>query len=285
MGRSGLDGEAGLLKSLVRARGDPPRPSARPAGGASSGALWMVAGLALAALFVQVTRSGVDVLIVLALCAIVAAIERTLGDWAAELVGPGWASVALAALIAPIVWLLFAEGGTVDRFYLVAERAGYRRYFSNAGSPAPPPDQTASSSPLAVSTSGSGTRVRIPVGSRQYPTASDAASRHPAAGPASSSPPSRQRSIVRIELPRRVAPGDSVQIQAHVSAGGAPVPGASVVFVIDGVSGRVTTTDRRGIATVMLGVRRGRTYDIWARVAGSRQWRESSTRATLRAGS
>jgi hypothetical protein len=89
---------------------------------------------------------------------------------------------------------------------------------------------------------------------------------------------------VRIELPRKVVSGGSVLIQAHVSAGDVPVPGASVVFVIDGTVGRVTTTDRRGIATVILGARHGRTYDIWARVPGSRQLRESSTRATLRVG-
>ena len=247
--------------------------------------MWTVGGIALVALTVQVTKSGVDVLVVLALCGIVVAIERTLGDWAAELVGPGWASVALAALIAPIVWLLFAKGGKVDRLYAEAERAGYYTLFAGRATSAPSPSRPAA---LAAQTPSSRSRP-LPSGrgalTINVPGSSRLSSPHTASEGRdvgrTAITRSRARSAVRLETPGRSAPGRGVTIRAHVTVDGVPLSGASVAFSINGIPGRLTVTDQNGVAAVVLAPKRGRTYEVGARVFGSPRYRESSARASL----
>lgn len=294
-----MGGTSYFLTFLARARDQSRRLRAGSIRGASYRPLvWSLVVIAVVALTVQVTHTGLDVLAVLILCAVVIALERTIGDWTADTIGPGWSSIGLMAFVGCGVWVAFANS-KVDHLFAAAEAAGYHTlYWSSSSAPAPespegpagpggPGGPAVAQSPTRSSTTPLATaRTTGAIGSIIFSNAppratsaepsSEHADRSTAAAPAP-----RKTLTVRLEPPQNVQAGQSALIRAHVSAAGRPVPHASTVFVINGQSGITTVTDDKGTASVLLMPRLGHSYDIYVRVAGSPEFRETSASRSL----
>ena len=87
--------------------------------------LAVASALAVGAIAVQISRTGIDLFLVALLVAVVVLVERTVGDWFAELLGPGLATAVLTTCVGAIAWLLFSPGGTAERFLIAARIRGY----------------------------------------------------------------------------------------------------------------------------------------------------------------
>jgi hypothetical protein len=90
--------------------------------------------LLLAAVPVQVTGSGIDLYALLLAGVLLLVVERTLGDWVANVLGPAGTALAFAIVAAGGVAYLLSDGGRkrAERFMVVAEAHGYRpAYFKS----------------------------------------------------------------------------------------------------------------------------------------------------------
>ena len=87
------------------------------------------------AAIVQVTRSGVDILALMVGGFVLLLIERTLGDWVAESVGPATAAVLFAGVAAlALVYMQTDSGrGRASRFFAAAEAHGYHTTYFKVG--------------------------------------------------------------------------------------------------------------------------------------------------------
>src|SRR6266542_2551205 len=83
-----------------------------------------VACVICAVLLVAVTRAGVDLLLIVAVCAGMLIVERSLGDWLGDLLGPGPASLVIAGCLLFGVWYLLSGDHTTpaQRFLDGAEQ-------------------------------------------------------------------------------------------------------------------------------------------------------------------
>lgn len=267
------------MKSLPRTRGQPGPSRAKGARRGSYGAfIGSLAAILLVALGVRLTRTGLDILVLLILCAMVIALERTVGDWTADTIGPGMSAIGIMAFVGTGVWVVFATG-KVDHFFSAADAAGYHTLYWRASSAAtpvtpapaavrsPPPS---SPSPLATLHTPRARSGNIAPNGSYRGTASETPERE---NRASVGTPRRRAALtVRIEQPRIIRAGESALIRAEVSAAGAPVPGALAVFTINGRSRNSTRTDEKGAASVLLMPRPGRSYQIHVQVPASGQY-------------
>jgi hypothetical protein len=91
----------------------------------------------VAAVFVQTTGSGVDVLVLLVALFVLLVLERTLGDWVADTLGSGPAAlVFLAIAVAGLVYVNSRSGRALaGRFFASAEARGYRSVYFNFKGP------------------------------------------------------------------------------------------------------------------------------------------------------
>lgn len=287
MGRDRMGEPPRFLTSLGRPRGQPRAPRAgRAPAGSYRPITWSLAATLVAAVGVQVMRTGLDVLVILIVCAIVIVVERTLGDWTAETIGPSLSAAGIMALAGTGIWLVSANG-KVDQFFAAADAAGYGTLFrassaAAALSPAPAPAAVPATSrthssppPIPRSPTTSAISTYFGLNGSRDTALTETTSERDNRGRTG---PSRRLATltIRIELPRVIRAGESALIRAHVSAAGVPVPGAPAVFAINGRSGSATVTDEKGTASVLLMPKRGRRYEIYVRVAGSREFRESS---------
>ena len=110
-----------------------------------------VAGTAATAVAVEVTRTGLDILVLVVVGLIIVLIERTVGDWLGELLGSGLATIVLGTCLAAVAWVVFEEGGIADQLFSAAEQRGYHTSYYESTKPPP----TASGPMVAVaSTTG-----------------------------------------------------------------------------------------------------------------------------------
>ena len=84
--------------------------------------------LLLAAVPVQVTGKGIDLYVMLCAGVALLVVERTVGDWVADLLGPAGTALAFAIVAAGGVAGLLSDRGQkgAQRFMAVAEEHGYR---------------------------------------------------------------------------------------------------------------------------------------------------------------
>jgi hypothetical protein len=247
--------------------------------------VWCAGAAAATSLAVQATGKGVDVLVVVLLCCAVVALERTLGDLLAELVGSGLASVVFAVLLGAGVWLLFAEGGKADQFYTAAERSGYQTlYHRHSNAPVPdaaaaPADGSAPSTSTPTAADKGTVLGRIPadrvVGSGRTRDAAGSM-----LDDTQGERGARATPLVRLETPEMSMTGRSVTIRAHVSAGGAPLPGVPVEFTISGRHAGAGTTDSTGAVSTAFVTRVAGTYQVEARIT-DRRIRQPTARTLL----
>ena len=95
--------------------------------------MWVGLAVCVAAVFVQTTRSGLDILALLVAGFALLLIERTLGDWIADTLGSGPAALVFAGIaVAALLYVTSVSGrATAGRFFAAAEGRGYRSaYFT-----------------------------------------------------------------------------------------------------------------------------------------------------------
>ena len=106
--------------------------------------LWMGLCVVLATVVVQTTRSGIDILALLIAGFILLVLERTLGDWVAESVGPAPTALIFALVAGICVAYVTTDSGRgrAERLLVAAEARGYRAaYFRQpTGNEKPLPD-------------------------------------------------------------------------------------------------------------------------------------------------
>ena len=95
--------------------------------------VWAALCLAAAALTVQITRTGVDILALMSAGFVLLLLERTLGDWIADNLGPAATALVFACVAALGVSYSMTGGGRAkaQRAFAAAEARGYHTlYFS-----------------------------------------------------------------------------------------------------------------------------------------------------------
>ena len=113
--------------------------------------LLAVGVLVLAAVPVQVTRTGIDLYALLFAGVLLLVVERTVGDWVANLVGPVGTALLFAVVAAGGVAYLLSDGGRkrVEGSMMVASAYGYHPvYFvpdraTHPDDDSPPPERAA----------------------------------------------------------------------------------------------------------------------------------------------
>ena len=76
--------------------------------------LWAGLCVAAAAVTVQITRTGVDVLALMLAGFILLLLERTICDWIAESLGPAATAFVFAVIAALGVWYVMSTGGRAN---------------------------------------------------------------------------------------------------------------------------------------------------------------------------
>src|SRR5688572_7872285 len=74
-------------------------------------AIWSLCAIAAMAVVVEISRTALDILVLIVLCTVLIILERTVGDWISEVVGPGLGTAALAICCGGLAWPLFTPGG------------------------------------------------------------------------------------------------------------------------------------------------------------------------------
>jgi hypothetical protein len=193
-----------------------PKPKAPP----RQGSWWLVGG-GLALLFL-LARAAIDVLAIVAFCALLFALERTVGDWIADTTGSSGSKIIFLAAGCCGAWILLSIGGVrlaTRHFFEAADERGFHSILANHLSvPAsddwsPPP-------------SGG-----VPP-SLDQPIRADAQASQPresASAAPEAQPPSNARVLLRLG-----GQGDSVLFQADILSEGSVVGEGIVEFSIDG---------------------------------------------------
>jgi hypothetical protein len=256
---------------------------------------WSVVVFGITALGVLLTRTGVDVLVFVGLCAVIFSIDRATGERLTARFGAlAWGAV-LVGFAGTAAWGLFAKSESADRFYQSAAQAGYRPLFydsapaSQISKPAPipgaapvdtPPSEVSSpkSEPItdatAVATTAKATaRAGERAGENQSAPAGIEAFWKSSS--ATSAP------LLRLEAPEIALTGSSVTIRAFVTERGEPISGASVAFTANGKVVGTSATDRHGIASTVFITPVPNMYELRARIEGSSRFRDSSAAALL----
>ena len=280
---------------MVTAPGSTRRMFARPA-------VWAGVSVLVAAVVVQVTRTGVDILALLMGGFVLLLIERTLGDWVADRLGPVPTVVIFIAVACLGVAYATAEGGRarLRRVFAAADAQGYHTvYFSlddetdtgTAGAlrvplsgsvPAPPgaagslpaaESRPASHPPTALTPAPTPTSPASSVPPASASGASGTSSPAPVA-PSSSdnAPAARQAGNVHIArltvLPALGVVGETVVFHADLSSDGTgALP--SVEFSVDGHPVAVVTPDAHGVASARWNTRVPGQYVIRAGLSGA----------------
>jgi len=276
-----------------------------------------VACVICAVLLVAVTRAGVDLLLIVAVCAGMLIVERSLGDWLGDLLGPGPASLVIAGCLLFGVWYLLSGDHTTpaQRFLDGAEQRGYHSvYFGREPPGRAGVEATAEARPMSTggnSISNIGRRVlgvpsiksHDPAGARA-PSSSQTSQTPPTAGPQSTGSAGKVRSghggsatgdgvhrASRTVLPGSTTAlmltppiavmGQTIEARSIVSTASGPVADGSIEFAVNG----------RRIALVLLGStnnavarftpRAPGTYTVRAEFSGNDSMSGSSTIAVL----
>ena len=266
--------------------------------------LWAGLCVVAAAVTVQLTGAGVDVLALMVAGFFLLLLERTLGDWIADSLGSAATALVFAGVAACGVLYTMTAGGRakVQFVFSAAEARGYHTTFftlddakdtlaDEVGLPDAVRDATDAvtptaadgrvGSPLSRGTSAGGPpSSRVPTSARRRDAGSTA--RSPASsvaggpdvsgGAATTATGEEQVEdgairIVRLVLnPEIVMTGDRVTLRAIVT--GRSEPPALIEFSIDGHTVSTAPIGRDGIAKAMFATRTPGQYTVRARIVG-----------------
>src|SRR5574338_483735 len=136
------------------------RPSSKQH--ASPLALLLTGTFVAIAVWVQATGKGIDLLVLSGAVMVAVALERTVGDWLAELIGAFPAGIVFTLVVVGAAWMVLdSKSGRrrTEDFFAAAEARGYttvvfsrpekRREPSAPGRAAPPVPQAAAAVPAA----------------------------------------------------------------------------------------------------------------------------------------
>jgi hypothetical protein len=237
--------------------------------------VWAGVSVVVGAIVVQVTRTGVDVLALLVALFVLLLIERTIGDWVADSVGPFTAILIFSAMAALGVTYVSTDRGRsrVHRIFEAAEARGYHTAYvaldkderdaGRGGDSKGVADTLARplNTPAAGAVSGAPSASSSAAPSSSAPSSPSAASASPApvvaTGAASStpraasSPEARQAGGVRITRlrisPEVAVTGQPLVFRADLTSDGTgSLP--EVEFSVDGRSIGQVRPDAHGIA-------------------------------------
>lgn len=251
-----------------------------------------VIAIAGVAAIVAYTGTGLDVLALALLILLVVIVERTVGDWFAELMGPALSSAVLAGAAGLCVWQLLAGGGreTTYTFFAAAEQRGYRTLYLNqaleygsqyglrrmgtTGSSLSSADSRPVSAPRPSS-------VPSPDGA---PASSSVARSRIALVPADATKDAIDRDLSKIlvvNVPSEAQAGKAVPVRASLATAGKPVRSGKVEFLIDGrvVGSADIRSDGTAVAELMAPA--VGTHKLRVRLAGAAGVRGASTETTL----
>lgn len=276
--------------------------------------VWASIPVLCLAAWVQVTGSGIDLLIFATACLILLALERTVGDWLGELLGAALAGFLFAIFVAGTIYYFFSDNAGrshTDSFFLAAEKRGYRTTYYQ---PALPDGTRALSSPIPEphppkvvpapvptngdSESNGGAAVSVPTSTNgdHIPTGAPA-------NPLAASSPAEfvwrkarplwaqffPEAIVAVPTtvsldvePRRVSRALRTVLRAAVTSQGKPVVDGSIDFSVNGIGAGRIILDAHGLAATHYSTYISGTYSITARYAGTTGFAASiSTPITL----
>jgi hypothetical protein len=249
--------------------------------------------------YVQVTGSGIDLLVFATACFILLALERTVGDWLGELLGAALAGFLFAVCVAGTIYYFFSENAGrshTDSFFLAAEKRGYRTLYylpalpdGTRGhySPVPEPPQDVVAAPVA--TNGGGTNGE-PMG---LPAPADPG---PGSPPVSSLSPSeivwrKTRPFWSWFFPESTVPVPTVVVldveprivraplrtvfRAAVTVGRKPVVNGSIEFSVNGGGAGRIILDAHGLASTHYSTYIAGTYSVTARYTGNAEYAAS----------
>jgi len=248
---------------------------------------------------VAVTRAGVDLLLIVAVCAVALIVERFLGDWLGDRLGPGPASIVTAGCVLFGVWyLLTGERSTpAQRFLDAAEAQGYHSvYFGHPPSPGRTGlGATAEARPMSTTGTSTSNRNRTALGGPAISSAPSAAGPQPtgSAGKVSSGPGRSATSdaVQRTALvasttaliltPPVAVMGQTIEARSSVSVGGGAVTDGSIEFAVNGRRLEVVLLGSTHSAVAHFTPRAPGTYKVRAQFSGNDSISSSSTIAVL----
>ena len=237
--------------------------------------VWVGLCVVVGGVIVQMTKSGVDILALLAAAFVLLLLERTLGDWVADTLGPVPTALLFVAMaIAGVVFVSSESGrGRASRFFAAAEARGYHTvYFKFDRPPAdggiPPvriarvPDTMKAVPPRAASpasiTAGSSSAGPAPV--NPAPVAAAPVPPVPSRGPASGVRLSRLYVV-----PEVATIGEGIALRVDVASNGdGTLP--AVAFSIDGHAIGTAAPSSSGAATLEWRTRVPGQYVVRARL-------------------
>lgn len=273
------------------------------------------AALPVMGLGVGVVASGVgiDLLVVAVAGLFLFTLERTIGDWMAEILGSIPATAVFALAVAGFTWYVI---DSADSFFAAAEKRGYRGVYYRAASASAASIDTGSSSGSARTPStapraaGAGNRSdisadRVEAGEdQQAPSRDDSASEKPlepdeikSAGvpptqpaltgfvgdsrivfgpPRKAAAPIPTRATLSLSS-AQVPPARQIALQVVVTAEGRRVVEGSIEFIVNGaVVGRVPLGSR-AVATTTFATHIAGMYEVRARFSGTTRYEPSSS--------
>ena len=217
--------------------------------------------IAFTALIVELSRTGVDILLLVIVGFAVILIERTVGDWLGELLGSARSAIVLTVCLGAVIWSLFDSGGLADRFLVFASKAGYDAAYlgpeaARRTKVSPAPAVTTAS---VVGSSG-GSSAQPPADASNRPVATTVAPpgsvapperRDKGAGAVSPAPSFKQVTIRFVDVPSVAMISEGLTVRARFLADGEAFPRQSVEFLVNERSYRRVLTAEDGTATTV----------------------------------
>jgi hypothetical protein len=242
---------------------------------------WGMAILVGAALTVQFTHTGIDIFLVLVAGFVLLVLERTLGDWIAESLGPP-ATVLVFALLASlaVLYAVSAEGkARANRFFAIAESRGYHPLYFVVEDPSETKDDKTAkgrgADAVAAATAG---RAAPPAGTGDSSPASGAASGvavSPGIFSWGSSPDRSKHLRLRAE-PDVVSGGQPVTLRATLESDPSkdtpkdtPTTALTVIFTVNGGVVAKVPFDAAGNASAQFTTEVPGQYTARSRMSGS----------------
>ena len=257
---------------------------------------WGMAILFVAALSVQFTHTGIDIFLVLVAGFVLLVLERTLGDWIAESLGPP-ATVLVFALLASlaVLYAVSAEGkAKANRFFAIAESRGYHPLYFVVEDPSETKDgKTAAGR-------GADAVAAATAGHAAPPAAGDSSS---ASGPANgvavspgffswSSSPDRSKHLRLRAEPDVVSSGQPVTLRATLesetpkdASKDTPKTALSVIFTVNGAIVAKVPVDADGNASAQFTADVPGLYTARSRMSGAMFGQEVSATFNVLPGS
>jgi hypothetical protein len=246
------------------------------------------------AVFVQVKGTGIDLLMVALVGLILLALERLIGAWLSDRVGPFATGMIFAALVPLLSWFfLSSPSGRVrtENFFAEAENRGYKTvFFKNPRAAQSDEDAKREEERRRLQAS-----APVPA-----PIVASVSNEPQAAEPAASSSGSESRvsKIFRSFFTRAkdsktptslsVSPSPSVGnvmqrvvLRASVSGSGRTVTEGSVEFIVNGRGAGRILLDSNGVALATYLPALSGSYEVRARYTGSSEFDSSTSTAAF----